>query len=342
MQDDPIISLTKEVKTIRIHRGQIFNEFIEVADILYNNTTDLKIEMVLPNGETEHGEDFGGVFRDALSEFWESFYNDCTIGTNFKVPCLRHDMGCNEWKAIAKIFVTGYQLENYIPIKIAPVFLESCLGIVPDDKTLSNNFITYVCDFDSDTIKKALNDFHSVDSDDLLNIFSSYDSKWVPNENNIKQLVRDIAHKELIQKPSFALDCFKEVFSKTHLDSEKIKQQYCNLSPTVKNCLSRIKMSDLESITQEKLNVFGYLKQYLKESDEKTRMLFFRFATGSNLPIREITVSFMVSTSTLTRCPVAHTCTGMLELPETYESFVIFRSEFNSLLNSNIWVMDII
>lgn len=30
--------------------------------------------MVLPNGNREKGEDNGGVLRDALSEYWDTFY----------------------------------------------------------------------------------------------------------------------------------------------------------------------------------------------------------------------------------------------------------------------------
>jgi len=44
----------------------------------------------------------------------------------------------------------------------------------------------------------------------------------------------------------------------------------------------------------------------------------------------------------LARAPVAHTCSGVLELPSKYEYFADFRKELNSILASNIWVMDIL
>jgi len=44
----------------------------------------------------------------------------------------------------------------------------------------------------------------------------------------------------------------------------------------------------------------------------------------------------------LARAPIAHTCSGVLELPSKYEYFADFRKELNCILASNIWVMDIL
>ena len=48
--------------------------------------------MVLTDNTFEAKEDGGGVTRDALSDFWTSFYDRFTFGTKFKVPCLRRDL----------------------------------------------------------------------------------------------------------------------------------------------------------------------------------------------------------------------------------------------------------
>lgn len=89
------------------------------------------------------------------------------------------------------------------------------------------------------------------------------------------------------------------------------------------------------------VKIFGYLKKFVKESELKTRERFLRFCTGANLVINDIKITFN-SLSGLRRVPVAHTCTGILELSDTYESYLAFRSEFNQILDSKIWVMDII
>ena len=55
----------------------------------------------------------------------------------------------------------------------------------------------------------------------------------------------------------------------------------------------------------------------------------------------EITVEFFES-SEFTRSPIAHTCDRVLKVPSTYENYPSFRCEFNNLLSSKIWVMDIV
>ena len=49
-----------------------------------------------------------GVFHDALSAFWNSFYDLCTNGKDERVPVIRHDLQVAEWEAIARITVKGY------------------------------------------------------------------------------------------------------------------------------------------------------------------------------------------------------------------------------------------
>ena len=40
--------------------------------------------------------------------------------------------------------------------------------------------------------------------------------------------------------------------------------------------------------------------------------------------------------------PTSHTCSNVLEVPKSYDSFVELRHEFNAVLDSGVWVMDII
>ncbi|KAK5862890.1 hypothetical protein PBY51_018241 [Eleginops maclovinus] len=42
------------------------------------------------------------------------------------------------------------------------------------------------------------------------------------------------------------------------------------------------------------------------------------------------------------RRPIGHTCAFVLEVSDSYDNFPDFRSEFNAVLDSNIWVMDIV
>lgn len=329
------------VQTLILHRSDIFGDMMKAFEQEFFDDCNLKIEMILPNGQSEMAEDIGGVFRDSLSEFWSTFYEKCTVGTNLKIPYLRHDFGEIQWKSIAKIFVKGFKTQEYIPIKLAPVFLKSCFNETIDENELLENFLQFLCESERDLINEALNDFNSVENDDLMEFFSNMDTKWFPTEENLKRLVIDIAHRELIQKPAFVVKCFSdEIGISSGISFQEIQNHYSKITPTVKNCLKKLKMDEHIATSNQK-RIFQFIKKFIKEADERTRMYFFRFCTGSDLPIKYINVSFIDADGIL-RMPVAHTCSGLLQVPETYEDFVRFRSEINALLNSNIWVMDMV
>ncbi|KAK1885168.1 4-phosphopantoate--beta-alanine ligase [Dissostichus eleginoides] len=65
-------------------------------------------------------------------------------------------------------------------------------------------------------------------------------------------------------------------------------------------------------------------------------------ASGSDLIVTDsIYVGFEKMTE-FTRRPIAHTCGNILHIADSYENFPDFRSEFNAVLESNVWVMDIV
>jgi len=110
------------------HRGNVFDEMIEAfKGIDKQKCSNLVVELILPNGESEKGLDAGGVFRDTISEFWNTMYETCTIGTNVKIPCIRHDFKEEEWKSMARILYVGWVTAKYLPIKLAMPVMEQIL-----------------------------------------------------------------------------------------------------------------------------------------------------------------------------------------------------------------------
>lgn len=84
---------------------------------------DVQIKLSLPDGKYEQATDEGGVLRDCLSEFWE-FYNQCTMGSTFKVPFHRYDFGEKEWQSVGRIIAVGWKKEQHLLLKMAPAILE--------------------------------------------------------------------------------------------------------------------------------------------------------------------------------------------------------------------------
>lgn len=61
--DIPLLNNTPQ--EIILRRGHVFENFIEAAS--KGLSKELNIVMIVPNGQPEVAEDFGGVLRDALS-----------------------------------------------------------------------------------------------------------------------------------------------------------------------------------------------------------------------------------------------------------------------------------
>ncbi|KAF3844212.1 hypothetical protein F7725_013553 [Dissostichus mawsoni] len=213
--------------TLVLHHSNSFNEVIAAfsdPDIMYKT---LKVKRLLPDHSVEKGSG-SGVVRDVYSSFWEEFYERCTLGTTVKLPFLRHNLSTATWKAIGRIFVKGFQDCQYMPIKLAPPFLE--------------------------------------------------------------EMLFGAAHKMKSKEAEVAL----------------------------------------------------HLKRYIRELDEEKLARFLRFCTGSNLLTSgQIQVEF-IAQSSFTRRPIGRTCGMILQLSDNDDSFPDFRSEFNSILESNIWIMDIV
>ncbi|XP_044178827.1 uncharacterized protein LOC122960586 [Acropora millepora] len=114
------------VHKIILYRAFLKDNLIEVfkdPEILQVN---LDVTLIGDNGKEEEGKG-AGVFRDTLSSFWSQFFNSLTVGTQEKVPAIRHDYQRAEWEAIARILMYGYIKERYFPLPLSRAFVALCL-----------------------------------------------------------------------------------------------------------------------------------------------------------------------------------------------------------------------
>ena len=328
---------------MKIHRGPM--AFMELVGYFKDATVSkrqLMIQRILPNGEKEMAEDTGGVWRDLISEFWTEFYDRCTMGRVAKVPRLRHDFGEEEWKAVARILVHGYKFASYWPLQIARTFLQHCLepNVEVQNPDLLSDFYLYISVLDKEILQKAVDDFGSVEFDDLLETLSMHDCQTAPSTENIKAILLEISHKELIQTPMFIADCWKGVLVDLRMDGKKLNEIYQDLELSNKRVVQLLSFPDTMDVQSTAVSI--HLKRYVRNLDKQILGLFMRFCTGADLPIvNKISVEF-TSMGGLQRRPVAHTCSCMLQISKFYESFMDFRTEFDNVLKANIWVMDFV
>ncbi|XP_065135175.2 uncharacterized protein [Paramisgurnus dabryanus] len=329
----------EDVIIITIYHANTFNDMITAFSDEEILNKALHVRRILPDNKEEAGNG-SGVLRDVLSCFWQEFYDRCTLGTTVKVPFIRHDFPAEKWKAVGRILVKGYQDCQYLPNKLALPFLEQVLfnNVYSD---LKAHFLQFVSSQEREVLMQAMSNFSGVDSDDLVEVLDSYGCRRIITAETLPTIVDEISHKELVQKPMFVIDCWREV---THhqlsLSQEALTKLFSDLQPTTKKVCNLLKSGT--DLTTKQKEVINHLKRFIRELDEIKLQKFLRFCTGSDLIVTDsIYVEFEKMTE-FTRRPVGHTCGKILHIADTYENFPDFRSEFNAVLESNVWVMDIV
>ena len=166
--------------------------------------------MIDQNGKPEAGEYNGGVLRDALTEFWNEFYLRYTLGSDSKIPVVTHTLDENSWKSTGKIIVFGYNQVGYFPVQIFRPFITKCITGSEgcSNGELQNSFLNSMNSTDRDDIKNDLNGAFVLD--DVIDALETYDVKTIITQENVNNVILQTAHKEIIQKPSFIYECWKD------------------------------------------------------------------------------------------------------------------------------------
>ncbi|CAG5980160.1 unnamed protein product, partial [Menidia menidia] len=195
--------------TLIVRRGHCLTDLISAFKDPNIFESEVNIKMRLPNGELEQGEG-SGVLRDCLTEFWIDFYDSCTLGVEVKVPFIRHDFQCEEWQAVARVFVIGWKQAGYFPVKLAIPFLEEVL-YGSTTSSFKDSFLLYVSQEERSVLLKALEDFNSVDTDELLDVLDAHECKQVPTKDTLLPVLAQIGHKVIVQAPMFVIKCWRPV-----------------------------------------------------------------------------------------------------------------------------------
>ncbi|XP_073683553.1 uncharacterized protein [Garra rufa] len=335
---EPFVQSERVNRILVIHRGQALRQLIAHFCDKSVLTDDISVKVILPDGRLENAVDEGGVLRDVLSEFWNDFYEQCTLGNSFKVPYLRHDFGQQEWESVGRIIAFGWLKQKYLPVKIAPVMLEQAAHGCAT--SLVDCFLRYVTESDRVILESCRSHFEDVDKEELFDVMDHHSFRRVPTADNIEQLLEEMAHQKLIQEPAFVIEQWHNVLAPMSIELKDIAAAYDELQPTSRKVTKSIAYPDTMNVQQKQTG--RYLSTFLRESDKQHLSLFLRFCTGSDLFLgKNITISF-TQLEGFQRRPIAHTCGCYLELPVNYDNYPEFRHEMNKVLESNIWVMDIV
>ena len=140
-------------------------------------------------------------------------------------------------------------------------------------------------------------------------------------------MIIEIAHKELVQKPTYACDCRSPflVPLKSHIPCNNVFFQiYDTLHPTVGKVCKLIEAEPKSPAENESLS---HLKCWIKGLNMNDLKHFLRISTRCDtILVEEISISFTSSVGK-SRAPVFHMCGAVIELPSTYNDFCDFREE---------------
>ena len=330
------------VKEIKVHRGNVCRELIDYfseEDNIRLIGTTFEVKMIKSNGTTELAEDNGGAMRDFLTEFYDSFYLQYTTGNSVAVPVLRHDMTGIHWSAVAEVIRVGFRQEGIFPVRLALPFMQQTLCLSDDPL---DAFLQMIPDIDRLMLEDALKTVSSVDEDELFDLMERHEAKQKPTDANIRKVLTEMAHKEIVQTPLFVAVCWRPKLNTLGISQHQLRDIYANLKPDTKKVLKILEFP--ESMCTEERTLSSSIKRLVREMDISILGLFLRVCTGCNLMVtKKISVRF---TESVVCCPTSYTCGSVLEVPRSYaaQPYITLKSECTTgtLLNNRYWQMDII
>ena len=277
---------------LRVHRQNVKADMIKFFSD--PSIMDCIIEVIAIDcrGIEECGRGVG-VLRDILSLFWRDVCDSLFIGEAERVPFVRHDYNRGDWEAVGRIFVKGYLTCQFFPLLISKTFLAHVLfgEKIITGPMLIESFRQYISSDERKLIDKCLSNtlqFESDEGSELMETLSNFDCRRVADKNNVKTLIQEIAHKELVQKPQYIADCWKEVILAlvpSFPNLESLMEKYQSLVPSISNVLSCIQADPVNDAERESLK---FLKRFIRGLDSPQKLSsFLRFISRSELMLFE-------------------------------------------------------
>ena len=125
-----------------------------------------------------------------LTEFWTSFYDQCSVGFNVEVPFLRHDV---DWSAIVSMLAVEWVKQEHFPIKLSSVFM-TCCKFNPDiygptSPDVKAEFILLKDDSEREILEEASNSFSDVSHEELIEVLDNHKARLLLTEQKIHHIV---------------------------------------------------------------------------------------------------------------------------------------------------------
>ncbi|MGH0155527.1 UNVERIFIED_CONTAM: hypothetical protein FKN15_032501 [Acipenser sinensis] len=230
----------------------------------------------------------------AYSAFWSDFFACVAEGEEARVPAYIHMWQEEEWKSVGRILVKGYADHKYFPLHLAPAFTVKLIfgehSFTSD--ILFGSFLLYLSQSERDLVSAALQGaLEEDDSNDVLDLLNRMKVKAIPSQENLKPILLQGDHKELIQKPKYALGSMsyvsRAIFRRLFNEAEKM---FAEKKPTTRKVLKLLQAS---LSTKEEDQSLKYLQQHIRGLDDASLRKMLRFMTGSDvICVEQVKIEF--------------------------------------------------
>lgn len=340
-----------------VHKGQRHQVnrhtlFDDIVDLYRKNPRTLMEYPFTIRFSNELAVDLGGVTRDMFSAFWEHAYTAAFDGCSTLIPQTHPHINKSLYPVLGTIMSHGFLIAGILPIRLSfTTVIATLFGPVVSlpDNIYIESLMDYISPLEVETLRAAFKvmtpQFGQQLTNDLISLLSRFGCRKVPNHDNLRNLVVDVAKHEFIAKPLAPLYALQSGIPVPHLEFwrqftlDDLYALFKELRANAAKVLQRIEVPDDMNCAQE--NVVGYLRRMIGGMRVTELSNFLRFVTGSCVRMDEAIIISFNSLSGLARRPLAHTCGCRLELPVTYLTYMEFEREFKALLDSEYaWIMD--
>jgi hypothetical protein len=332
-------------RQITVHRCNIRKDLIEIFADSTIIDCFIDITVIDPRGKPEAGKG-RGVVLDVVTQFWNECFTSLTVGRKAKMLFICHDMQKREWEAFARILFFGYKKYKYFPIQLSPLFIASCLFGEQCITTefLLTSFKDYIAADHQDTLDQCLSPEFDEVNDDITEFLSSLKCFRLPSKETIHEIIYELAHQELVQKPRYIVNYCTPIVQQLKLFPDfktvgSLQEFIKSKIPTAKKIVKLFKSEPSNDAERES---FDHLKRFVKSLEGKELSRFLNFTTGGDMiTCDSITITFS-SLDGFKRRPMIRTCVPLIELPSTYESYIALAEEFLNLMKQEqAWSFDI-
>ncbi|XP_068690974.1 probable E3 ubiquitin-protein ligase HERC4 [Montipora foliosa] len=348
---DPLFScLTPNVRQIKVKHGNIMEDVLQVC----SECEDVVEHYLQVCFVGEDGVDGGSLLKDMFSVFWIEALNTYFTGENVFVPFMsiaKQNEANRIYPLLGRILSHSTALLQTIPVSVCKSILLTVIHSpsAVNEKCLLSDFMKFITESERKILGRAVRDFQPLqdsDREEVQYIFGRFGMGAVIRQDNINTLSANLARQELCMKPLFLCTLIKSGIPKNHfqafwekLSNTTLNDLYKALVPTTSGVLSLIETDD--NLRPEEDVTFYYLRDFIRGLGEDDLLSFLRFVTGQDiLPQQPIRVMFN-RLEGVSRRPIAHTCSNLLELCLCYEIIQEFLREFKAILRDPAsYVMD--